>query len=329
MTHRRRLPEVIIHEARKRGRRRRLGIGILVVLVLGAAGAVGGVIGNGGSQVHTPVGAGRPHDGATNPAHLYTVRNSTVLTGFRLVTASTRALYALGVRTSLLRVQIDPLAVTARFALPVPALVVIAARGKLWVGTPAGLLAVDPETGAVLHVVPLGFRPAAMAVSPNGRTLYVLGDKQGVATPGAVLSSFNAATGAPLGERTLGSGSSGLGLAATKGGAWVSVMMVTQRTATATIALYKGPSLARGRQIHVGHRGAASRAYVADHVLWLIDEPGTTKIRCASPTTGRIRATGSTGVTRESGTMLTVDGRAFLSLPERLVEIQATSACTS
>lgn len=291
------------------------------------------------------------------------------------MTASRRALYALGGNRSLVRVQIDPLAVTAktslsgfpnspfdlnvaafglgalwaaagdlvrlnpktltvtaRFALPDPALVVLVAGGTLWVGTPASLLAVDPATGDVVHVDPLGYRPAAMAVSPNGRTLYVLGDKQGAANPGAVLSSFNSATGTQLGERTLGAGSAVDGLAAAKGGAWVSLMMLNYKTPAATITLYKGTSLARGAQIHLPPQGAATVAYLANHVLWLIDGRGTTKTKCASPAKGRTRATGSAGVTSEGGAMLTVEGNAFLlapGVPRRLLEIQATSACTS
>jgi sugar lactone lactonase YvrE len=207
--------EVIIPEARKRGRRRRLWLGILVAVALAAAGALGGVIGNGGSRVHTPVLGGGPQDGAVSSSHLYTVTNSMAWTGGGLVTASTRALYALDFATGLMRVQIDPfrvtaktslsgfpdspfdvnvaayglgalwaaagdlvrlnpttLTVTARFTLPEPALVVLVAGGMLWVGTPTNLLAVDPATGAVVHVDPLGYRPAAMAVSPKGRTLY-------------------------------------------------------------------------------------------------------------------------------------------------------------
>lgn len=370
-----RSPEVIIPEARRRGRRRRLGIGVLVVLGLAASGAVGGVIGNGGSQVHAPVGGGGPQDGAVSLSPLYAAVHSLAWTGSQLVTASTRALYALGIRTSLVRVQIDPLAVTAtthisgfpdspfglnvsafglgalwaaagdlvrlnpttltvtaRFALPEPALVVLVAGGTLWVGTPASLLAVDPDTGAVMHVDPLGYRPAAMAASPNGRTLYVLGDKQGAANPGAVLSSFNSATGTQVGERTLGAGSAVNGLAATKGGAWVSLMMVNRKTPTATITLYRGTSMARGAQIHLPAQGAATVAYVGDHVLWFIGGRGTTKTKCANPATGRIRATGSAGVTSEDGAMLTVNGHAFLlapGVPGRLLEIHPTSACTS
>ena len=369
-------PEVIIREARKRGRRRRLGIGMLVVLALGAAGAVGGVIGNGGSQVHTPVPAGGPQDGVVSSSHLYTATSSMVWTGFGLVTASTRALYALGVGTSLMRVQIHPLAVTAkasisgfpsspfdlnvaafglgtlwaaagdlvrlnpttltvtaRFALPEPALVVLVAGGTLWVGTPTSLLAVNPETGAVIRVDPLGYRPAAMVGSPNGRTLYVLGDRQGASIPGAVLSSFDAVTGTTLGERALGAWSAVDGLAATKTGAWVSLMMVNHRTATARVTLYKGARLARGPQIRLGHQAAATVAYVADHVLWLIDgDSRFTKTTCASPATGRVRATGSAGITSGAGAMLTVKGRAFLLAPgpkSHLLEINATSACAS
>ena len=367
-------PEVVIPEARKRGRRRRLWIGIVVAFALAVVGALGGVIGNGGSQVHTRVRASGPHDGAVSSSHLYTVTNSMAWTGFGLVTAGTRALYALGVGTSLLRVQIDPLAVTAktslsgfpaspfdvnvaafglgslwaaagdlvrlnpktltvtaRFTLPEPALVVIVAGDKIWVGTPTSLLAVDPVTGAVVRRDPLGYRPAALAVSPDGRTLCVLGDRQGATNPDAVLSNFNSSTGVPLGERTLGSGTAVNGLAATKGGAWVSLMVI-HKTPTATITLYKGTNLARGAQIHLPTQGAATVAYVANHVLWFIDGRGTTKTKCASPTSGRIRAKGSAGVTNEGGPMLTVKGHAFLlapGVPPRLLEIEASSVCGS
>lgn len=368
------VPQAIIPEARRRGRLRHLGIGILVALVLAAAGAVGGVIGNGGSQRHVQVRGGGPHEGAIPSARLYTVTNSIVWTEFGLVTASTRALYGLGALHRLIRVQIDPLAVTtntllpgfpnspfdlnvaafglgalwaaagdlvrlnpttlsvtARFALPEPALVVIVAGNKIWVGTPTSLFAVDPVTGAVEHVDPLSYRPAAMAVSPSGRILYVLGDRQGATNPDAVLSSFNSSTGALLGERTLGYGTAVNGLASTKGGAWVSLMM-SHRTPTATITLYKGSSLVRGPQIRLGHQGAATRGYVAGHLLWLIDGRGTSETKCASAVTGRIRAKGSAGVTSESGAMLTVKGRAFLLAPypsRRLLEINAASACKS
>lgn len=110
-----------------------------------------------------------------------------------------------------------------------------------------------------------------MVGSPNGRTLYVLGDRQGASIPGAVLSSFDAVTGTKLGERALGGWSGVDGLAATKTGAWVSLMMVNHRTATARVTLYKGARLARGPQIRLGHQAAATVAYVAGHVMWLID----------------------------------------------------------
>jgi len=164
----------------------------------------------------------------------------------------------------LVRLNPTTLTVTARFTLPEPALVVLVAGGTLWVGTPASLLAVDPGTGAVVYFDPLGYRPAAMAVSPNGPTPYVLGDKQGAANPGAVLSSFNSATGKQLGERTLGSGSAVDGLAATKTGAWVSLMTVSQRTATGRVTLYEGSRLAHGPQMHLDQQAAVTVAYVVD-----------------------------------------------------------------
>lgn len=374
-------PEVIIPEARKRGRRRRLGIGIVIVLVVAAAGAVGGVIGNGGSRVHTPVQASAPSEGPSSSGRLYRVTHSIVFPAKAepdaLETASSTALYVSGqfFETSthghpdnLMRVQLQPLAVTtttyvsglndaafglgalwaaagdlvrmnptslavtARFALPEPALVVIVAGGTLWVGTPTSLLAVNPGTGTVEHANPLGFRPYTMAVSPDGRLLYVIGDSQDPSTAGAVLSSFNATTGAPLGQRTLGIRTASIGpIAATKDGAWVSVMNAKKRTPTATISLYKGPTLVRRAQTRIGHQGAATVAYIADHVLWLIDGSGTSKTKCASAASGRIRATGSARVTSENGAMLSVNGRAFLlgnAAPRRsLLEINPTSAC--
>lgn len=130
----------------------------------------------------------------------------------------------------------------------------------------------------------------------------------------------------------LGAWSAVLGLTTAKPGAWVSAMNLNHRTPTATITLYKGAKLARGAQVHYPTQGAATVAYVAGHVLWLIDGRGATKTMCASRATGRIRATGSAGVASEGGAMSTVKGLAFLlapGVPLRLLEIQSASACTS
>ena len=229
-------------------------------------------------------------------------------------------------------VRMDPtkLTVTARFSLPEPALLVTVAAGKLWVATATSLLKVDPATGTVQHAQPLRFLPYAMAASPDGRTLYVLGDKQHTAAPAAVLSSFNAATGALLGERTIGPASTGP-IATTDNGAWVPVTELSAVKPTATIKLYQAPALALRAQI--ADQGAAVVPYLADHVLWLIDGSGASNTKCASVKTGYIYATGKPVSLSLNGAMLSVSGRAFLlgqaNRTATLAEISATSSCVS
>jgi streptogramin lyase len=229
-------------------------------------------------------------------------------------------------------VRIDPahLTVTTRFSLPEPALLVTVTAGRLWVATATSLLEVDPATGAVEITQPLGFLPYAMAASPDGRTLYVVGDKQHTAVPAAVLSSFNATTGALLGERAIGPASTGP-IATTDNGAWVPVTELSTVKPTATIKLYKGPALALRAQI--ADQSAAVVPYAADHALWLIDGSGASNTKCASVKTGHIYATGAPASLSLNGAMLSVNGRAFLlgqeSRTTTLLEIQATSACMS
>jgi hypothetical protein len=230
----------------------------------------------------------------------------------------------------LVRMNPTNLAVTARFSLPQPALLVAVAGDKLWVATATSLLKVDPATGAVQHTQSLGFLPYAMAASPDGRTLYVVGDRQHTAVPAAVLSSFNSATGALLGRRTIGPASTGP-IATTDNGAWVPVTKLSAVKPTATIKLYQGRALALRAQI--ADQSAAVVPYVADHVLWLIDGSGASNTKCASVKTGYIYSTGNPASLSLSGAMLSAKGRAFLlgqaNRKATLVEIKATSACTS
>jgi hypothetical protein len=230
----------------------------------------------------------------------------------------------------LVRMNPASLTVTARFSLPEPALLVTVAADKLWVATATSLLQVDPATGAVQRTQPLGFLPYAMAVSPDGRTLYVVGDKQHTAVPAAVLSSFTVATGALAGERVIGSASTGP-IATTDNGAWVPVTELGAVKPTATIKLYQGLALALRAQIV--DQSPAVVPYVADHVLWLIDGSGASDTKCGIVRTGSISATGIPASLSANGAMLSVNGRAFLlgqaNRTATLVEIKAAPPCMS
>lgn len=227
-------------------------------------------------------------------------------------------------------VRLDPtsLAVTARFALPEQALMVSVAKGTLWVTTRTSLLAVNPSTGAVVHTKAVGFLAYAMAPSPNGKILYVVGDKQGVSTPAAVLASFDTTTGARISERVVGPATTGP-IAATKRGAWVPVSELG--TNSSTLEFYRGQRLLPGPRI--AHQGPAVAPYVAASALWLIDGSGASRTKCANAITGHIYATGPPISLSLSGAMLPADGRAFLErhAPFRnsLAEIEPTSACKS
>lgn len=254
------------------------------------------------------------------------VTATTFVSGLNDVAFGLRDLWAAA--GDLVRMNPADLTVTARFALPDPALVVTVAGGKLWVGTATSLLLVDPVTGSVLQAEPLGFWPYAMAASPNGAVLYVLGDRQ--PSGPAVLSSFASATGALLGERTIGPASTGP-IAPTKNGVWVPVEMLSAVRSTTTMNLYRGSGLSLSARIVDQSFGVLP--YVANDTLWLVDSKMESRTKCADVETGGVRATGP-AQSLSSGAMLSVGRRAFLLrfAPRKtttLVELEPTSGCAT
>lgn len=264
--------------------------------------------------------------------HPFALTTSTFVAGLTGATFGLGALWAAA--GDLLRLDPTNLTVTGSFPLPEPARLVVVAGGKLWVATATSLLAVDPATGAVERSVSLGFRPSAMAHSPNGSILYVLGDKQPprpTAAPfnGAVLSSFKAANGELVRKRTIGPSSTGP-IATATNGVWVPVDELGKKRTTVRIELYKGAVLAPGAQM-VFQAVADVVPYVADSVLWIVGI-GEYRTKCASAGTGRIYASSAPVFSSGDGDMLSRDGRTFLIQhpqrePTKLLEIKPATAC--
>lgn len=270
---------------------------------------------------------GRPDNLVRVRQHPLSVATGAFVPGLVDAAFGLRALWV-AAAGELLRMDPDTLAVTTRIALPTSALLVAVAARRVWVATPSDLLAVDPANGAVKHTARLGFRPYAMAVSPDRAVLYVLGDQQ-PAGP-AFLSTFDSFTGERLNERVIGPASTGP-IATTKSGAWIPVTELSAKRTTATIKFYKGTKLALWARIP--NQGAAVVPYIADGVLWLIDASGSLKTKCASARTGRMRATGPAVAPSAQDAMLSEAGQTFLvqfvGTQRSLLEIAPTSVCTA
>jgi hypothetical protein len=187
----------------------------------------------------------------------------------------------------LLRLDPTSLAVTARFTMPVPPLLVTVAAGQLWVAAPGALLHVDPANGRVLATETLGFYPVAMAASPDGQRLYVLGNGQ--ASESALLADYDPATGRRLAKVDVGHVSGGP-LAPTATGVWLPDQEPSANGGRTVIRLYSGPQLGFAGSATAGTFVTAP--YVAGDTLWLVDHFGRGSTICADPTTGRIRITG-------------------------------------
>lgn len=265
--------------------------------------------------------------------HPFTLTTSTFVAGLTDVTFGLGALWA-AADGDLVRLNPTSLAVAASFPLPEPAQLVTVSGGRLWVATATSLLAVDSATGAVERSVLLGFRPSAMAGSPNGTILYVLGEKQPPTTTaapfnGAVLSSFNASHGGLLARRTIGRSSTGP-LATAKNGVWVPVDGMGKKRPATRIELYKGAALDPGP--HMVFQAVADVVpYVADSVLWIVGI-GEYRTKCASRATGHIYANGVPVFFYGDGDMLSMGGTVYMMRhphrePTKLLEIKPTAVC--
>ena len=224
----------------------------------------------------------------------------------------------------LLKVDPTSLKVLARFMLPAPTLLVTVAQGKVWVATSTELFRVNPETGAIIARVALGFLPVALAPSYNSAQLYVLGHLPG---DHLILADYSVASGHRLGTRQYPNFSDGP-LAVVRGGVWIPVQ--STKTQSTTVRLFKGRRFTSSSS--VGKFTFDTQAYAEGNMLWLIDAGGRGPTVCANPVDGIIRAKGSS-VGVEYGAAMAFDGGSTYLLRnigtnESLLKILPSSECS-
>lgn len=198
---------------------------------------------------------------------------------------------------SRLLLKLDPvnLAVIQRFQLPAAPTLVTVAGGTVWVAAADALMRIDPNDGRVLATVELGFQPVSVAGSPDGTTIYVLGDTVG---DDFVLLDADAATGTTLG-RAQGPLATYGPLAVTAAGVWAPETDLAEKSTR--MQLFTGPELRASASVD----GLVNDAvpYVAGNTLWVIDFGGIGPTMCADPATGAVRVRGAP-VGSSIGTML-------------------------
>lgn len=224
----------------------------------------------------------------------------------------------------LLKLNPTSLKVVARITLPSPTLLVTVIQGKVWVATSTELLRINPESGAIISKVVLGFAPSFIAPSYDNALLYVFGYSPG---DHLILADYSPVTGHVISRRHYPNFSIGP-LAVVRGGVWMEVQ--STKTQSTTMRLFKGPRFIASSSL--GTFTFDTEAYVEDNILWLIDAGGEGPTVCANPTNGTIRAEGSpVGV--EYGAMAS-DGRGTYLMRssgtnESLLQIAPSSKCTS
>ncbi len=223
----------------------------------------------------------------------------------------------------LLKVNPTSLKVLARFVLPDPTLLVTVAQGKIWVATSTDLFRINPETGAIITRVALGFFPTALAPSYDGARLYVLGY---LPKDHMIFADYSTTSGQRLGSRQYPNFSGGP-LAVVRGGVWIPVQ--STKTQSTTIRLFTGREFTSSSSL--GRFKFDTEAYVEGNVLWLIDSGGEGPTVCANPADGKIRAEGSpVGV--EYGAMAFDGGSTYLlrsNAPNQsLLKIVPSSTCS-
>jgi DNA-binding beta-propeller fold protein YncE len=223
----------------------------------------------------------------------------------------------------LFKVNPTNLKILARFVLPDPTLLVTAAQGKIWVATSTDLFRINPETGAIITRVALGFFPTALAPSYDGTRLYVLGY---LPKDHMIFADYSATSGQRLGSRQYPNFSGGP-LAVVRGGVWIPVQSTT--TQSTTIRLFTGRRFTSSSSL--GKFTFDTEAYVEGNVLWLIDSGGEGPTVCANPVDGKIRAEGSpVGV--EYGAMTFDAGSTYIlrtnASNQSLLKINPSSTCS-
>jgi hypothetical protein len=199
--------------------------------------------------------------------------------------------------------------------------------GDLYVAASGNIAVVDPASGSVRRQIPVGSGVTSVAISPDGGTLYVGSDANGVFD----LARYSVATGHEMGGSGVADGGVGDNLIATSGGVWGTIGTgMTLRTWFAP-----GGDLGKSRFVTTGENGGLdSVPTYANGAVWV---GGTRSLQCLDPATASVRAEtaipSDAGLPEHFGSVAFAGGNAFAlyqDLHSQLVGVAAVtppSAC--
>jgi ligand-binding sensor domain-containing protein len=192
----------------------------------------------------------------------------------------------------------ESLPVTDEFSgYPLATYLVATVNGPLWVAAGEDLWALNPSTGAVETEFKTDAAIASMSTDPTGRLLYAASPL--TADGGATVTEYDARTGQELSQMAEAATTAPGTVAATNSGVWLSARSgmaggTVELSASGLTEIAPTPAerLGFGTYDQIGGVWAS----VSEQTLWLTNESGRANLTCANPTTGAVRASGSTPV---------------------------------
>jgi hypothetical protein len=177
--------------------------------------------------------------------------------------------------------------------------------GDLYVAAGTLVDKVNPANGSVIqHYEARGGAANAVAVSPDGRTLYV----GSVGSTSFLLTEYNVASGTQLATATE-QATVGGEMVATPGGIWFTTgYSMAERVWFAPVGSLSGARVIAG----AGNGGQDSVPTYSDGVVWV---GGAQRLQCLDPVTGQVRASSyipsDNGIQEDLGDIAVLNGRVY------------------